>query len=56
MKKKIKKIQIFRHIVQLILFFLSPALFILAFSEFKSIYEMIIKGNFNFLQAISKFN
>ncbi len=51
MKKKIKKIQIFRHIIQLILFVLSPGLFILAFSEFKSIYQMIIKGNFNFIAA-----
>ena len=51
MVKKIKKIQIFRHIVQLIMFVLSPGLFILAFSELKSVYEMIIKGNFNFLQA-----
>ncbi|MFT5873631.1 MAG: NosR/NirI family nitrous oxide reductase transcriptional regulator [Clostridium sp.] len=51
MKKKIKKIQIFRLIIQLILFVLSPGLFILAFSGFKSIYGMIIKGNFNFIQA-----
>ena len=51
MKKKIKKIQIFRLIIQLILFVLSPGLFILAFSGFKSIYEMIIKGDFNFIQA-----
>ncbi|MBU3182927.1 FMN-binding protein [Clostridium psychrophilum] len=46
-----KKIQIYRHIIQVIFFILSPGLFILAFSEFKSIYEMIIKGNFNFLAA-----
>ncbi|MBC8061062.1 MAG: 4Fe-4S binding protein [Clostridiaceae bacterium] len=51
MKKNIKKLQIFRLTIQLLLLFLSPALFILAFSELKSIYEMIIKGNFNFLQA-----
>ena len=49
MKKKIKKIQIFRLIIQLILFVLSPGLFILAFSGFKSIYGMIIKGDFNFI-------
>lgn len=49
--KKIKKIQIFRHIVQLIMFFLLPGLYIMAFSGLKSIYQMIIKGNFNFLQA-----
>ncbi|MBW9172048.1 4Fe-4S binding protein [Clostridium estertheticum] len=51
MLKKIKKIQIFRHIIQLIMFVLSPGLFILAFSELKSIYTMIIKGNFNFITA-----
>ncbi|MBU3185974.1 4Fe-4S binding protein [Clostridium estertheticum] len=51
MLKKIKKTQIFRHIIQLIMFVLSPGLFILAFSELKSIYIMIIKGNFNFITA-----
>jgi len=51
MIKKIKKIQIFRHIVQLVMFILSPGLFILAFSELKSIYTMIIKGKFNFITA-----
>ena len=51
MKKKIKKVQIYRHIIQVIFFILSPGLFILAFSEFKSVYEMIIKGNLNFLAA-----
>ncbi|MBX4262415.1 4Fe-4S binding protein [Clostridium estertheticum] len=51
MLKKIKKIQIFRHIIQLIMFVLSPGLFILAFSELRSIYTMIIKGNFNFITA-----
>ncbi|WP_298845285.1 FMN-binding protein [Clostridium sp.] len=51
MVKKIKKIQIFRHIVQLIMFILSPGLFILAFLELKSIYSMIIKGNLNFITA-----
>lgn len=50
MVKKIKKIQIFRHIVQAILFFLLPGLYMLAFSEFKKIYEMIIDGNFHFIQ------
>ncbi|MPQ31610.1 4Fe-4S binding protein [Clostridium estertheticum] len=51
MVKKIKKTQIFRHIIQLIMFVLSPGLFILAFSELKSIYTMIIKGNFKFITA-----
>ncbi|MGV8980807.1 4Fe-4S binding protein [Clostridium sp.] len=51
MKKKIKKIQIFRLTIQLFLLALSPGLFILAFSGFKSIYQMIIKGDFNFIGA-----
>ena len=51
MKKNIKKIQIFRFATQLLLLFLSPALFILVFSELKTMYEMIIKGDFNFIQA-----
>ena len=51
MLKKIRKIQIYRHIVQLIMFVLSPGLFILVFSEFKSIYTMIIKGDFNLITA-----
>lgn len=52
MAKKLKKIQIFRHIIQVVLFFLLPGLYTLAFSEFKQIYEMIIDGNFNFIQAL----
>lgn len=52
MSKKIKEIQIFRHIMQLILFFLLPGIYILAFSELKSIFQMIIRGNFNFIQAL----
>ncbi|MBD7910729.1 FMN-binding protein [Clostridium cibarium] len=51
MLKKIKKMQVVRHVIQLILFFLSPGLYILAFSEFKKIYQMIIDGNFHFIQA-----
>jgi hypothetical protein len=51
MKKKVKRIQIFRLVVQLFMFVLSPGLFILAFSGFKNIYEMIIKGDFNFVQV-----
>jgi polyferredoxin len=51
MAKKIKKIQLFRHLIQLVLFFLLPGLYIIAFSEFKGIYQMIIKGNFNFIKA-----
>lgn len=52
MAKKLKKIQIFRHIIQVILFFLFPGLYTLTFSEFKQIYEMIIDGNFNLIQAL----
>ena len=48
---KIKKLQILRHIIQLILFLIIPGLFIMTFSEIKVIYQMIIKGNFNFIQA-----
>jgi polyferredoxin len=51
MAKKINKIQIFRHLIQVILFFLLPGLYIMAFSELKSVYQMILKGNFNFIQA-----
>ncbi|MDV3426189.1 MAG: FMN-binding protein [Bacillota bacterium] len=51
MTKKINKIQIFRHLVQIILFFLLPGLYIMAFSELKGVYQMILKGNFNFIQA-----
>ncbi|UZW13779.1 4Fe-4S binding protein [Clostridium pasteurianum] len=52
MSKKIKEIQIFRHIIQIILFFLLPGVYILAFSELKSIFQMIIRGNFNFIQSL----
>jgi len=51
MTKKIRKMQVFRHITQVILFFLLPGLYALAFNEFKKIYEMIIDGNFHFIQA-----
>jgi uncharacterized protein with FMN-binding domain/Pyruvate/2-oxoacid:ferredoxin oxidoreductase delta subunit len=51
MKKKIKKIQIFRIVVQLGFLYLLPGLFTLTFSQIKNIYLMIIKGNFNFLHA-----
>lgn len=52
MAKKIKKVQVFRHLVQIVLFFLLPGLYIMAFSELKSIYQMIIKGNFNLMQVL----
>jgi NosR/NirI family nitrous oxide reductase transcriptional regulator len=54
MKKKISKIQIFRHITQIAFFILLPGLFALAFGQVKLIYTMIIKGNFNFIQAFPR--
>lgn len=51
MAKKIKKAQILRHSVQLILFILLPGLYAMTFSELKTVYQMIIKGDFNFLAA-----
>ncbi|OVE65039.1 ferredoxin [Clostridium diolis] len=52
MANKIKKSQVLRHCVQLILFLLLPGLYAMTFSELRTVYEMIIKGNFNFLQAL----
>jgi NosR/NirI family transcriptional regulator, nitrous oxide reductase regulator len=52
MKKKINKIQILRFIVQIVYLILLPGLFILAFSQLKSVYLMILKGNFNFIKAL----
>lgn len=54
MAKKIKKSQILRHIVQLILFILLPGLYAMIFSELKTVYQMIIKGDFNFLAAFPR--
>ena len=51
MTKKIKKTQIVRHFIQLVLFVLLPGLYAMTFSELKTVYQMIIGGNFNFLQA-----
>jgi len=51
MAKKIKKTQILRHFIQLILFLLLPGLYAMTFSELKTVYQMVIEGNFNFLQA-----
>jgi uncharacterized protein with FMN-binding domain/polyferredoxin len=52
MAKKIKKSQILRHCIQLILFLLLPGLYAMTFSELRAVYQMIIRGNFNFLQAL----
>jgi len=51
MTKKINKIQVFRHTVQLAFFILLPGLYIMAFSELKGIYQTILKGSFNFIQS-----
>jgi uncharacterized protein with FMN-binding domain/polyferredoxin len=51
MAKKIKKSQILRHFIQLISFILLPGLYAMTFSELKTVYKMIIGGNFNFIQA-----
>ncbi|MDF2882620.1 MAG: FMN-binding domain protein [Clostridiaceae bacterium] len=34
------------------MFFLLPGLYIMTFNELKSIYEMIIKGSFSFIQVL----
>ena len=51
MAKKIKKSQVLRHVIQVILFLTLPGLYAMTFSEVKTVYKMIIGGNFNFLQA-----
>lgn len=51
MIKKIPKLQIVRHITQIIFLILIPELFTLVFSQLKQIYSMIIKGNFNIGEA-----
>ncbi len=51
MAKKMKKSQILRHFIQLILFILLPGLYAMTFSELKTVYQMVIVGNFNFIQA-----
>lgn len=52
MAKKIKRSQVLRYCMQLALFLLLPGLYAMTFSELRTVYEMIIKGNFNFLQAL----
>jgi uncharacterized protein with FMN-binding domain len=51
MAKKIKKSQILRHVIQLILFLTLPGLYAMTFSEVKMVYQMIIGGKFDFIQA-----
>lgn len=50
MKKKIRKVQVARLVVQIISLILIPGIFTLTFSELGQIYNMIAKGNFNFIQ------
>jgi uncharacterized protein with FMN-binding domain len=50
-RAKMAKIQVLRHSTQIILFLLLPGLYTLAFSELKTVYGMIINGNFSFIQA-----
>lgn len=52
MFKKIKKMQVLRHIVQLVFFILLPGLYTLTFTELKTVYKMIISGNFHFIKAL----
>jgi NapH/MauN family ferredoxin-type protein len=52
MVKKIKKMQILRHIVQLVFFILLPGLYTLTFTELKTVYKMIISGDFHFIKAL----
>ena len=51
MQNKLKKIQIFRHLIQIISIFLLPGLYVLAFEEIKTLFTMIKSGSFNFLNA-----
>lgn len=51
MNKKIKKSQFLRHVIQFIMFLILPGLYAMTFSELKIVYQMVIGGNFNFLQA-----
>lgn len=54
MKKKIHKIQILRILSQVIFLIILPGLFTLAFSQFKTVYLMFIKGDFNIIKALPK--
>jgi len=49
---RIKKLQIFRLTVQLLMLFILPGLYIMAFSGLKEIVVMLKSGNFDFLQAL----
>lgn len=55
MKTKISKLQIFRTISQIIFLILLPGIFSLSFTQLGKLYNMIIKGNFNFISALPGF-
>lgn len=55
MSRKISKLQIFRRLIQVVFFFLFSGLYALTFSQIKQIYQMIVNGNFNFLNALPQF-
>lgn len=51
MLKKLSKLQILRHITQIIFLIFIPELFTLVFSQLKEIYSMTTKGNFDIGEA-----
>ncbi|MCH5138193.1 4Fe-4S binding protein [Clostridiaceae bacterium UIB06] len=51
MIKKLSKLQIIRHLTQIIFLIFIPELFTLVFSQLKGIYSMTTKGNFNIGEA-----
>lgn len=50
--KKFKPLKVARPIVQLIFFILISGLYVLTFGEVKTVYTMLINGDFNFLKAL----
>ncbi|MCH5139115.1 4Fe-4S binding protein, partial [Clostridiaceae bacterium UIB06] len=52
MVNKIKKSQVLRHTIQLIMFFALPGIYAMTFSQAKTVYKMIINGNFDFIQVL----
>lgn len=49
---KIKKLRLFRLIIQIVFLVLLPELFALTFSELKTVYTMIVTGDFNFASVL----
>lgn len=50
--RKIKKIQLLRHMIQLISFIITPGFFILVFGEIKYLYQSLLHGKFNFFELL----